>query len=235
MVFTGGDPSLRKDLSQLITYAKSFGMFVEVLTNAHHRPDELAAVLSEADLVGVSLDGATADIHDQFRNKKDNFKRVNRLLDLLDSQGKPYIVRTIISAENAASIPAMADAMHSRKMLTRWGIQQFSPVEEGYVNRDRYAISDVEYRSVVSVLMNSASQELKPKISTLSVDDRIGLYLLLNPAGAVFGRDHSTEDGTFPTVGSVFTDHLFDLSEALSFDRGKHELRYANWFKQDSR
>ena len=65
--FTGGEPTLRQDLAELVTYAKAKGMRVNLITNGLKcaAPDYVRA-LAEAglDSAQVSIEGGTAEVHD---------------------------------------------------------------------------------------------------------------------------------------------------------------------------
>src|SRR5206468_9954060 len=76
IVFAGGDPSIRPDISSLIRFARELALRVEVQTNAHHTPKEFLKELQSVELVGLSLHGPNAAVHDAFRNKIGNFERV---------------------------------------------------------------------------------------------------------------------------------------------------------------
>ncbi|NLV74067.1 MAG: radical SAM protein [Chloroflexi bacterium] len=65
--FTGGEPTLREDLPELVAYAKAKGMRVNLITNGLACADPAyVARLKEAglDSAQVSLEGATAEVHD---------------------------------------------------------------------------------------------------------------------------------------------------------------------------
>jgi MoaA/NifB/PqqE/SkfB family radical SAM enzyme len=67
--FSGGEPLLRKDIFDLIVYARSLGLLTRVNTNGLLLNEENVKKLKAAGLTecGVSLDSADPDIHDRFR------------------------------------------------------------------------------------------------------------------------------------------------------------------------
>lgn len=67
--FTGGEPSLRPDLEELVAHASAHGIRVTLTTNGTRLDRRRARALVEGGLRGanVSLDGPTPDIHDAVR------------------------------------------------------------------------------------------------------------------------------------------------------------------------
>lgn len=135
LAFTGGDPSLRKDLGTLLRHAAELGIQTEVLTNSQFQSAAVLETLSFADEIGLSLDGPTAEVHDGFRQKKGNFRKVLSLMDFLDASSSSYVVRTVVSQANRATVPKIWDVLGSRRMLKEWKLQQFSPIEQGFFTR----------------------------------------------------------------------------------------------------
>jgi MoaA/NifB/PqqE/SkfB family radical SAM enzyme len=76
VLFSGGEPLIRKDLFELISHARSKGMRAVVSTNGTLITEDVALKLKDAGLsyVGVSLDGLR-DRHDYFRGLKGAFDR----------------------------------------------------------------------------------------------------------------------------------------------------------------
>jgi len=75
ILFSGGEPLLRRDLFQLIRYAQERGIRGVLSTNGTLVTPEVARQLQESGLsyVGVSIDGPE-QVHDKFRGKKGAFR-----------------------------------------------------------------------------------------------------------------------------------------------------------------
>lgn len=229
LAFTGGDPSLRRDLEELVTHAKAVGLAVEVLTNGHMQLPRVISALLTADLVGLSLDGATAAAHDTFRARTGNHRRVLQLIERLENEMVPYVVRTVVSAANITEVPAIGHALRDRHQLVRWSLQQFTPVEMGYANRGDYEISRSEFEACVKEV-GALHRSHIGEIRVLSDEGKVGLYLMMNPAGDVFGRVSDPVDGHLPTVGNILQDDFSALVARLQFDPRLNGDRYARWF-----
>ncbi|KEO79839.1 radical SAM protein [Paenibacillus polymyxa] len=76
LLFSGGEPLIRKDIYELISYASSKGLRPVVSTNGTLITMDRAKMLKEAGVkyVGVSLDGLE-ERHDEFRGRKGAFKQ----------------------------------------------------------------------------------------------------------------------------------------------------------------
>jgi radical S-adenosyl methionine domain-containing protein 2 len=57
--FAGGEPTLYRDLTRVVTHARSIGLATSIVSNGARVTDELLAVL---DMVGLSIDSADDDV-----------------------------------------------------------------------------------------------------------------------------------------------------------------------------
>jgi MoaA/NifB/PqqE/SkfB family radical SAM enzyme/protein-S-isoprenylcysteine O-methyltransferase Ste14 len=82
VVFTGGEPLLRKDVFELVTYAHSLGLITRLNSNGVLLTAECVAALKRAGLnkCGVSIDHADPDIHDRLRGSPGAFEKALRAL-----------------------------------------------------------------------------------------------------------------------------------------------------------
>ena len=71
MVFTGGEPMMRKDLFDIAARATERGMRANIITNATliRKPEMARKVARTFSAVTVSVDGGTAEIHERTRGK----------------------------------------------------------------------------------------------------------------------------------------------------------------------
>jgi radical SAM protein with 4Fe4S-binding SPASM domain len=72
LVFSGGEPLCREDLFELVGYAKSLGIVTALATNGTLIDAETAEQIRDSGIarVAVSLDGATAEVHNKLRNPR---------------------------------------------------------------------------------------------------------------------------------------------------------------------
>jgi len=76
--FTGGEPTLRDDLDDIIAYASGLGMWTSMVTNGSLLTRDRVRALREAGLDNllVSLDSASPAVHDEQRGIQGSFRRV---------------------------------------------------------------------------------------------------------------------------------------------------------------
>ena len=122
ILFSGGEPLMRRDLPELLELAVDKGMRAVISTNGTLITKEKARIFSKIGLsyVGVSLDGVHAT-HDHFRGVEGAFDAAMRGIANCQDEGIKVGVRFTITGENAHEIPAIFDLIekephHQRKI-----------------------------------------------------------------------------------------------------------------------
>ena len=115
MLFSGGEPTIRKDMPELASYATSKGMRAVISTNGTLIDRAMARQLKEVGLsyVGVSLDGGE-EVHDHFRGVKGAFRRALEGLDYCREEGIKVGLRFTINKRNAVEVPKIFDILRER-------------------------------------------------------------------------------------------------------------------------
>ncbi|MBN2516254.1 MAG: 12,18-didecarboxysiroheme deacetylase [Deltaproteobacteria bacterium] len=110
ILFSGGEPLLRRDLPELIQFAVEKGMRAVISTNGTLITREKATVFSKMGLsyVGISIDGMKAT-HDRFRGVKGAFDATIRGIKNCRDAGIKVGVRFTITKKNYTEIPAIFD------------------------------------------------------------------------------------------------------------------------------
>ena len=108
VLFSGGEPLLRKDLFELASYAISKGMRAVISTNGTLIDREMAKRLKEIGLsyVGVSLDGMQ-ETNDRFRGVKGSFDAALEGMRNCKRENIKVGLRFTINKKNVADIPAI--------------------------------------------------------------------------------------------------------------------------------
>jgi 12,18-didecarboxysiroheme deacetylase len=110
ILFSGGEPLLRRDLPELIQFAVDKGMRAVISTNGTLITRERATIFSKMGLsyVGVSIDGMKAT-HDRFRGLKGAFDATIQGIKNCQDAGIKVGVRFTITKNNYTEIPAIFD------------------------------------------------------------------------------------------------------------------------------
>ncbi len=114
ILFSGGEPLIRKDLPELAQFAVDRGMRVVISTNGTMITKETAAVFKEIGLsyIGVSLDGIGAT-HDLFRGVEGAFERALNGIRIARDAGIKVGIRFTINKRNAVDIPGIFDLIET--------------------------------------------------------------------------------------------------------------------------
>jgi 12,18-didecarboxysiroheme deacetylase len=117
ILFSGGEPTLRKDLPELAAYAREKGMRAVISTNGTLIDRDLAKKLKAVGLsyVGVSLDGIR-ETNDKFRGMKGAFDAALRGLHNCQEEGIKVGLRFTINKQNVRDIPAIFDLLEEEKI-----------------------------------------------------------------------------------------------------------------------
>ncbi|MCQ1535593.1 12,18-didecarboxysiroheme deacetylase [Methanosarcina sp. KYL-1] len=117
MLFSGGEPTMRKDLPELAAYAREKGMRAVISTNGTLIDKELAKKLKDVGLsyVGVSLDGIR-ETNDKFRGMQGAFDAALRGLRNCQEEGIKVGLRFTINKQNVMDIPAIFDLMEAENI-----------------------------------------------------------------------------------------------------------------------
>ncbi len=110
VLFSGGEPLVRKSALDMIGYARSIGLRCTLSTNGLLIDDHVADRLAETGLqyVGISIDGVEAR-HDKLRGQKGAFVETWKAIDRCRSRGIKVGVRFTVHALNEADLENVFD------------------------------------------------------------------------------------------------------------------------------
>ncbi len=111
VIFTGGDPFMRRDLFELARHARSYGMPVGFAPSVTPLlTEEAARRMREvgAKTVSISLDGARADTHEGIRGVEDHFRQTEEAVRLLVREGHTVQINTTVMRSNVEELADVA-------------------------------------------------------------------------------------------------------------------------------
>ncbi|MCG2718312.1 MAG: radical SAM protein [Nanoarchaeota archaeon] len=108
--FTGGEPTLRKDLINLARYVSSLDCTFNLTTNCWKLDEKLISKLKEAGMrqCQVSLDCHVPKVNDKLR-AKGSFKSVSKAIDLLKKYDISVGIDCVVSKNNLNHIPEFVE------------------------------------------------------------------------------------------------------------------------------
>lgn len=117
ILFSGGEPLVRKDLPELAAYAVQKGMRAVISTNGTLINREMASVFKDIGLsyVGISLDGLES-VNDRFRGVSGAFAKAMQGIDNCQAAGIKVGLRFTINKFNWNEIPKIFDLLEEKEI-----------------------------------------------------------------------------------------------------------------------
>jgi heme b synthase len=132
MVLSGGEPLLRDDIFDIAKYGNDKGLRMCMATNGTLVTPEIADRIKEADIkmVSLSLDGSSAEIHDNFRNVPGAFDGTINAMDLFNERGIKFLINSSFTKRNQEEIPKIYK-LAKKKGATAWYMFMIVPTGRG--------------------------------------------------------------------------------------------------------
>ena len=111
IILTGGEPTERGDIYELIRYGRELGLRMVMATCGYNINDESVAKLKEAGILALSfsLDGATAESHDTFRQTEGAFDLAVKAAKTARKAGIRFQINTTITKSNVTEVAMIAE------------------------------------------------------------------------------------------------------------------------------
>ncbi len=151
LVFTGGDPMMRRDLFDLIAYATQSGLRCSLTPTATALPTFNRLVQAkEAGIrrIALSLDAPTPEVHDAFRQVPDSWQRTIDILKNAQAAGLSAQVNTTVSTHNFLLLPGMVPFIEEVNAV-QWSVFFLVPTGRAHLER---MISPEEHEQVFNWL-----------------------------------------------------------------------------------
>ncbi|MCE5326278.1 MAG: radical SAM protein [Planctomycetaceae bacterium] len=180
VLFSGGEPLVRGDLLELAAHARKQGLHVVLSTNGTLIDAEVARQFKELEFayIGISLDGAAAEIHDRFRGVAGAFDRTLAGLRHCIDAGQKVGLRLTLTRQTCSDLPAVF-ALIEREGINRVCFYHLVPSGRG---QGLEALSAAESRQAIDTIFNAAAElaDGLKKVEILTVDNHCdGPYLYL--------------------------------------------------------
>lgn len=133
VVLSGGDPSSRPDLVELVRHGKAQGLRMATIPAAtRHLTRDLILGLRDAglDQIAFSLDFPRPDLHDEFRGSPGSFGRTLQGLSWVREAGLPVQINTCVWGQSLRHLEGMARLVESEGAVF-WEVFFLVPVGRG--------------------------------------------------------------------------------------------------------
>lgn len=223
LVFSGGEPLCRNDIFDLICYAKSFGIKPALATNGTLIDSEIAEKIKKSGTVrvSVSLDGASADVHDRLRRLQGAFEKTIEGINQLGENEIPFQINITLTQHNAHQLE---DVYKLAISLGAVAVHVFMlvPVGCGQVLAETDMLSPEQYeQKLLEICELDGRGQLQVKVTCGPHYERVirqkGLYQVRKnnsgrPEEDVPGRSgHGISKGCLAGLGIIFVGHRGDV------------------------
>ncbi len=147
VVFTGGDPMMRRDLFELIHYATELGLRASLTPTATALPTlERLNKAMEAGVrrIALSLDAPSPEVHDAFRQVPGSWERTMKILRNAHSVGLSAQINTTVTKFNVHLLPDMVRFVEEVGAV-QWSVFFLVPTGRGQI---QHMISPEEHERV---------------------------------------------------------------------------------------
>ncbi len=106
IVLTGGEPLLHAHLPEIMAHGTSKGFRMCLATNGTLLTGKVCGRLIDAGvkMVSLSLDGATASVHDDFRQQEGAFEGAMQGISCLKRNGIPFLINSSFTQRNLSDV-----------------------------------------------------------------------------------------------------------------------------------
>ena len=156
LAFTGGEVFTRRDLLEIVTYAKSKGFAITLLTNATLITPERADRIQALHLyrVEISIYGATAETYERVTSIPGSFQAFLRGVQFLRERTVPLLIKMPVVTLNQYEV------QQAKRLVEGWGIKfiystEIFPRVDGSLEPLRYRLRPDEVVRVDETILGS--------------------------------------------------------------------------------
>jgi MoaA/NifB/PqqE/SkfB family radical SAM enzyme len=152
VTFCGGEPLLVKRVDEYADILRQRGKSTVLNTNGEllRRRLDQGFNLGNFDMVGISVEGSTPDVHRAMRGEKADLDELIEAVRLVTKEpGVGLKLGTVVSAVNRADLPALARTVRDLGPDV-WRLYQYSSRGDQNTGQDRHWLTDGEFRRLVA-------------------------------------------------------------------------------------
>ena len=188
---TGGEPTTRKDLVELVRYVASKNVACNLTTNGFNVSEELVIKLKEAGLtqVQISLDSYKKEVHEKYRTSG-SFDRAMNTARLFKKHGFIVGVDTVVTNNNMDDLEEFMDFLENNDFDGLTIIK----LKQGYLDIDTFKAQVPEYNKYADLIDKICKRNGKLEITidcssvsnlckTLTLEEQNKIHSAGCPAG----------------------------------------------------
>ncbi len=187
LVFSGGEPLCRADLFPLIRIARQRGIIPALATNGTLIDNDKARQIREAGVmrVSVSLDGATAEVHDRMRQIPGAFDQAVEGIRRLHEHQVPFQINMTLTKQNVGQLEEVYELARS---LGSVAVHLFMlvPVGCGEVLAETDMLPPPAYEQIMQEIVNLEGRgQMQIKVTCGPHYERVKRQARTAPGGSV--------------------------------------------------
>lgn len=199
---TGGEPLLRPDIEDVLSYIHEKEILIYLSTNCDFYARHKKIIKENVSVLGVPLDGSTDAIHSKHRGAGNFAAILNALDDILGHDIKVKI-GTVVTKHNYNDLHGIERVIHAYdENLLFWKLYDLILYDRNRQCADDLYVSPDDYRSSLRSL---GSRVPADKIIHHSLEKRDGSYFLVRPNGDVFVPRLRSRMSTEILLGNLLT------------------------------
>ncbi|MDY0390416.1 MAG: radical SAM protein [Desulfobulbus oligotrophicus] len=132
VVLSGGEPLLRPDVFDIAAHGTELGLRMCLATNGSLVNAETCRHIKDSGIrmVSLSLDGATAEVHDDFRNQPGAFSGVMNAIRLFNEHSIDFLINSSFTQRNKEEAPRIYQLV-KKLGATAWYLFMIVPTGRG--------------------------------------------------------------------------------------------------------
>lgn len=241
--FSGGEPLLKEDIEDLISYAYKKGMITLLETNGWELSSERISKLKKSRLssICISLDGAYESTHDRCCERKGSFLRVIEAIKECRKQKMPCVISTVVRKELISS-GELLNLFKFAEKLGVYGMRLISPRPMGrWLNEDSRILNDSERFEAINL-----SKKTTVPIMGQGPNERIcgimnGYSFCISPYGEVLACGYipysfgNIRSESLPNIWARIINHeMFKKKSGCLIQDAEFRARYIKRIKPNS-
>lgn len=158
--FTGGEPTMLKELPELIKHAKGLGMRVNLISNGTLISKELAEELADNGLSSaqLSLESHCAEAHDRMTGVKGSYKKTINALGYLKNAGVLTHTNTTINRLNLEECRQLPDFVKNELENERFSMNLIIPTGTAVKDLDKNAVKYSEIGQYIDTIISESAK-----------------------------------------------------------------------------
>ncbi|MCX7857086.1 MAG: radical SAM protein [Deltaproteobacteria bacterium] len=166
IILTGGEPLLRNDIFEIISYANERGLYTVLATNGTFISKEIARTLKKLNIrrVSLSIDGKDSQSHDHFRGVNGSFEYIVNAAKIMKEENLPFQINTTVTYMNIndlENIYALAISLGA----SAWHVFMLLPVGRGKNIKEKVLKAE-EYEETLRLIYTlERKRELEIKVT----------------------------------------------------------------------